>query len=51
MYVAEGNQIFYVYPDETGRRELFITVHPTQSNGITPDHQAGIIAEILNRIA
>lgn len=49
MYIAESNQVFYCNPDETGSKELFLTVHPTKNCTRTPEQQAIVIAEMINR--
>jgi hypothetical protein len=48
MYVADGNEVYYCNPDETGLRELFLTVHPTKDCTKTTREQAIIIADMLN---
>lgn len=49
MYLADGVSIYYCFPDETGSKELFITVHPTEDCTKTPEEQAILIAEMLNK--
>jgi hypothetical protein len=48
MYVAEGDKIYYCHPNETGSKELFLTVHPTKDCTKTPEEQAVIIVKTLN---
>ncbi len=48
MYIAESDKIYYCYPDETGPRELFLTVHPTKDCTKTTTEQAAVIARMLN---
>lgn len=48
MYIAVENLIYYCYPNETGQRELFITVHPTKDCTRTPSEQAILITHMLN---
>lgn len=46
MYVAEGDEV-YVLQEE--KRELFLTVHPTDTGGTrTPEQQARLLADLLN---
>lgn len=48
MYLAHDNQVFYCHPNEEGRQELFLTVHPTKDCTESPEQQAKIIADLLN---
>lgn len=55
MYEAEGDKV-YVRVPPGGRfpdnRELFLTVHPTDTGGFTTvAEQAQVIANILNKYA
>jgi hypothetical protein len=47
MYVADVNQVYYCYPDESGTWELFLTVHPG-NYATLPEQQAVEIARLLN---
>jgi hypothetical protein len=49
MYLAEQDNVYYCNPDENGKRELFLTVHPTD-NLFTVEEVAIKIADILNAI-
>lgn len=47
-YIAKDADIYVQHP--TGALELFITVYPTDTGGtVTPEEQAKIIADLLNR--
>jgi hypothetical protein len=46
MYIAEGDKIYIV---QEGKRELFLTVHPTDTGGTSSvEEQARILAKVLN---
>lgn len=46
MYVAEGDKVFIL---QNSTRELFLTVHPTDTGGTkTVEEQAEVLARILN---
>ena len=45
-YSTRDNQVFYNTIDD--KEELFITVHPTDSSGVTLAQQAEYIAKLLN---
>lgn len=46
MYEANGNEVWVV---QDGKRELFLTVHPTDTGGtVTVEEQAVVIARVLN---
>lgn len=49
MYVAIGSEVFYCHPNEVGTQELFLTVHPTKDSTRTPEQQAEVIANMLNK--
>ncbi len=49
MYMAEGDKVYYAHPNETGSKELFLTVHPTGDCTVTVEQQAIVIADLLNR--
>jgi hypothetical protein len=42
IYRASGNCVFV-------HGQHFLTVHPTDSDDVTPDEQAKILADLLNR--
>lgn len=45
MYEARGNQIFVTIGEND---ELFITIHPTNSNDVTIEDQAKMVAQLMN---
>ena len=47
MYIAHGNEVFYLHPFEL-TEELFLTVHPTKDCSLTIEEQAGFLASLLN---
>ena len=48
MYEAEGDK---VYIEQGGKRELFLTVHPTDTGGtVAVEEQAEVLANILNEM-
>lgn len=50
MYVAEADKVYVDHPD--GRREHFITIHPTDTGGtVTVEKQAITVAKMLNEYA
>lgn len=55
MYEAEGDKVYVIqdgsHENSTGKRELFLTVHPTESGSVTVEMQARALADLLNEVA
>lgn len=49
-YEARGDRIYYIHPDFNDDGDLFLTVHPTRDCPASPEKQARIIADLLNRL-
>ena len=47
-YEARGNEIYCL--TSADEAELFLTVHPTTDCMMTPDEQAVVLANILNKL-